>query len=66
VCPACLTSLAITVASTTGAGAAVTALVVRVTRSLTKATQSDTPTREDHHESVDARRGDRPRVPTAG
>ena len=31
-CPACLTSIALTVAAATGTGAAVTALVVRVRR----------------------------------
>jgi hypothetical protein len=35
-CPVCLTSLAITVASTAGAGGAVTALALRVKRSLTR------------------------------
>jgi hypothetical protein len=38
-CPLCLTSLAVTVATTTGAGAAVTALAVRVVRSV----QTDAP-----------------------
>jgi len=32
-CPACLTSIALTVAAATGTGAAVTVLVVRVRRS---------------------------------
>ena len=35
-CPLCLTSLAVTVATTTGAGVAVTALAVRLTRALRK------------------------------
>jgi hypothetical protein len=35
-CPLCLTSLAITIATTTGAGGAVTAVVVRAARSLTR------------------------------
>lgn len=35
-CPACLTSLAITVATSTTAGAAVTALLVRAVRSIAK------------------------------
>ncbi len=35
-CPLCLASLAVTVATTAGAGATVLALAVRVTRSLRK------------------------------
>jgi hypothetical protein len=35
-CPLCLTTLVVTVATTTGAGAAVTALAVRISRSLRK------------------------------
>jgi hypothetical protein len=42
-CPACLASLAITVATTTGAGAAVTAFAVKVTRSWTKDPKPRTP-----------------------
>jgi hypothetical protein len=41
VCPLCLTSLAITVATTTGTGAAVTAFAVRVRRSLTRKNRSE-------------------------
>jgi hypothetical protein len=46
-CPACLTTLVITVASTTGAGAAVTAFAVRALRSSTEAQEPETPTEED-------------------
>jgi hypothetical protein len=35
-CPLCLTSLAVTVTTTTGIGAAVTAVAVRATKSLRK------------------------------
>jgi hypothetical protein len=41
-CPLCLATLAVTVASTTGAGAAVTALAVRVTRSVRKTRNQET------------------------
>jgi hypothetical protein len=40
-CPLCLTSLAITVATTTGAGGAVTAVVVRAARSFTRDPRPD-------------------------
>ncbi|HVJ91146.1 MAG TPA: hypothetical protein VM580_15190 [Labilithrix sp.] len=46
-CPACLTSLALTVATTTGAGAVATAFVVRATRSLVKKPK---PTPQDRKE----------------
>lgn len=55
-CPACLTSLAITIATTTGAGAAVTALVVRAARSLARDQQPEIQTREDRHEHVETHR----------
>lgn len=55
-CPACLTSLAITAATTTGAGAAVTALVVRIWRSLTKDPQPESKAREYRHERVETHR----------
>ncbi len=42
-CPICLTSLAITIAATTGSGAAATAFAVRVKRSLIKDRHSETP-----------------------
>ena len=40
-CPVCLTSLAVTIASTAGAGGAVTALALRVKRSLTRDRTTD-------------------------
>ncbi len=61
-CPICLTSLAITLASTTGGGAAATALALRVKRSLHKDRQPAAPAREEplrerpHGRSVEAER----------
>jgi hypothetical protein len=55
-CPACLTSLAITVATTTGIGAAVTAFVARATRSSTQDREPNPPTRVENHEHVEAHR----------
>jgi hypothetical protein len=55
-CPLCLTSLAITVATTTGAGSALTALVVRATRSLKGDPQ---PEREGGEREPEQRSGDR-------
>jgi hypothetical protein len=55
-CPACLTSLALTAAATTGAGAAVTAFVVRVRRSLTRKPQPDTQSREPGHDPAETSR----------
>ena len=40
-CPVCLTSLAVTIVSTAGAGGAVTALALRVKRSLVRDRTSD-------------------------
>jgi hypothetical protein len=47
VCPICLTSLAITIAATTGSGAAATAFAVRVKRSLIKDRHPETPRGEE-------------------
>ncbi len=44
-CPLCLTTLAVTVATTTGAGAAATALAVRLTRILRQS-------QERHHDAT--------------
>jgi hypothetical protein len=55
-CPACLASLAITVATTTGAGAAVTAFAVRVTRSWTKDPKPQNPEGDVPHERIEAHR----------
>jgi hypothetical protein len=54
-CPICLTSLAITVASTTGGGAAVTALALRVKRSLRKDRHPQPPGPEESHELEESR-----------
>jgi hypothetical protein len=56
VCPACLTSLAITVATTTGAGAAATALVVRVARSFQEPREARTKPRKEAHDNVESNR----------
>jgi hypothetical protein len=55
-CPICLTSLAIAVASTTGGGAAATALALRVKRSLHKDRHVEPPAREESHELEEAHR----------
>jgi hypothetical protein len=57
-CPVCLTSLAVTVAASTGAGGAVTALALRIRRSLTRnrAPRSQPRPREEAHELVEANR----------
>lgn len=55
-CPACLTSLALTAAVTTGAGAAVTAVVVRVKRALTQEPKTGTSTPEPRHDHVETDR----------
>ena len=55
-CPVCLASLAITVAATTGTGAAATALASRVTRSLMRTRELETPAREEPHEHEEPRR----------
>ena len=56
-CPACLTSLALTVATTTGAGAVATAFVVRATRSLVKKPKLAPQDREEsNHEHVGSNR----------
>lgn len=55
-CPACLTSLALTAAATTGAGAAVTTFVVRVKRSMTRQPRPEPQTREPRHEHVETNR----------
>jgi hypothetical protein len=47
-CPLCLASLAVTIAATTGSGAAATALAVRVKRSLSKDRHPETPAGETH------------------
>jgi hypothetical protein len=46
-CPICLASLALTVASTTGAGAAATALAVRVKRSIAGEREPQSPCTEE-------------------
>lgn len=55
-CPACLTSLALTAAATTGAGAAVTAFVVRVRRSLTLKPRPETQGQEPRHDHAETSR----------
>jgi hypothetical protein len=64
-CPICLTSLAITVATTTGAGAAATAFAVRVRRAFTNDTnetldthqpKTETPSGEACHEHQESHR----------
>jgi hypothetical protein len=52
-CPICLTSLAITVATTTGAAASMTAFALRLTRSFTQAPEPETP--GDDHEASEER-----------
>lgn len=47
-CPACLTTLALAALGSTGAGAAVTAFVLR--RRSDEAPKNDDHTPEDHHE----------------
>jgi hypothetical protein len=49
-CPACWTSLAITAATTTGVGASVVALALRVKRWSKKRPQPET--RAEHHEQA--------------
>ncbi len=53
-CPACLTTLAIAALSSTGAGAAVTALVLR--RRTPERPKNDTPVPETHHEHAPSHR----------
>ncbi len=55
-CPACLTSLALTVATTTGAGAAATAFVVRTIRAVSKNRKTDNHDREELHDHVEPNR----------
>jgi hypothetical protein len=58
-CPICLASLALTVASTTGAGAAATALALRVRRSLAGDDGTRDPStnpNEEAHEDHEANR----------
>jgi hypothetical protein len=56
-CPVCLTSIAITVATTAGAGGAVTALALRVKRALTEDLTTETGRRVEDSDHVDARSG---------
>lgn len=53
-CPICLSSLAITIATTTGAGAVATACAVRVARVFTK--NQEPKNREECHEHVENNR----------
>jgi hypothetical protein len=65
-CPACLTSVAIVIATKTGAGAAVTAIVARARRSrpqdgaaslpVLEERPQEHPTREDCHGNIEANR----------
>jgi len=56
-CPICLTSLAVTVATTAGAGGGVTAIALCLRRSLTRDREHEIrKTRKDPHEAVEARR----------
>jgi len=68
-CPVCLTSLAVTVATTTGAGAAISAFVVNVKRSIRAGrnpeTQKQTQTQESCHERAESDGGERSRVHAA-
>lgn len=54
-CPICLTSLAVTVATTAGAGGGVAAIALRIRRSFTK-DRNHEPRKESRHEHVEARR----------
>ena len=63
-CPACLASLAITVATTTGATAAVGAWVMRVKRSVSTGTRLEL--EEDDHDPSDLDGEDRSRVRPSG
>jgi hypothetical protein len=47
-CPLCLASFAVTLAATTGSGAAATALAIRVKRSLSTDRHPETPAGENH------------------
>jgi hypothetical protein len=51
-CPVCLTTLAVTVATTTGASGGVAALALRIRRSLAHEGPRAQP-RKDAHESID-------------
>jgi hypothetical protein len=51
-CPVCLASVALTVASTTAAGGAAAALAVRVKRALTKHGPSKSKSRKDEHDRI--------------
>jgi hypothetical protein len=54
-CPICLTTLAVTVATTAGAGGGATALALRIRRSFTKDREPET--RKDvDHEDLETRR----------
>lgn len=63
-CPACLASIAITVATATGAGTAVTSAMLRVKRSWIGASGLDP--EEEGHERVETQSEDRSRVRPAG
>jgi hypothetical protein len=56
-CPVCLTSLAVTVATTTGAGGAVAALALRLKRSFSPDRATEPQPRKDYpHELVETDR----------
>lgn len=55
-CPVCLTSIAITGATTPEAGGAVTALVLQVKRSLSRDQATETEPQPEHRDGVDAPR----------
>jgi hypothetical protein len=53
VCPVCLTSLAVTVATAAGAGGAITSVALRIRRSFVKDREPEP--RKDPHEPVETR-----------
>ena len=63
-CPACLASLAITVATTTGATAAVSAWVIRAKRSFSMGPRLEL--EEEDHDPADTDGEDRSRIRPSG
>jgi hypothetical protein len=54
-CPVCLTSLAVTLAATAGGGGGITAIALRIRRSLGKDREPE-PRKDRAHEPVETRR----------